>query len=574
MHEKRMFIVGLVTACGLAAAPVALAQVAPGVFVPDAIDDYESYPGARTLIPAVFGGAVPAITGTVEHRSVNQGDWFDFRTGPLVQAQSGSKFGVQYGFGYFTLDFTGIGGITGFSGWACAAGVGDDVIEFFDMFGAPMTGTFTKVGGFGAFGVMEEFSFISPVRIGSIRLTGRETCFDDIGYTTGGGGTTIRSLGTDAPPAKLCATDMVPYPLDNRPLSEEVLTVQHPVCGGGDLVFSTPMNHRRIGAGWATWSHGYTGDVYYSNGAAAITIDMPEKTSRFYTYVEPNPFSDIEFEITQESARGFDSTLAVISGSSGAQGFGFCDDGGLFTIGVRTTDTVTDFAVGEFGIYSDVEDPCPRCLADCDGSGVLDFFDFLCFQNLFGTGDCCADCDGNGMLDFFDFLCFQNEFAAGCPELELFQLGTEAPPAVLCGETMELVVDPRPVFGDVTTVPTSIGDIVFDRPCSHRVIGGGWATWSHGYTGDVYYTNGAAILNVGPPAGNTAFYLYVEPNPFSPIEFEITGTLGGESLSVIETINGSAGAAGYAFCGGVENVEVRTTDGVTDFAVGEFGVAN
>ena len=32
-------------------------------------------------------------------------------TGPLVQAQSGSKFGVQYGFGYFTLDFTGIGGI-------------------------------------------------------------------------------------------------------------------------------------------------------------------------------------------------------------------------------------------------------------------------------------------------------------------------------------------------------------------------------------------------------------------------------------------------------------------------------
>ncbi|MFG0283284.1 MAG: hypothetical protein ACF8R7_02585 [Phycisphaerales bacterium JB039] len=27
-----------------------------------------------------------------------------------------------------------------------------------------------------------------------------------------------------------------------------------------------------------------------------------------------------------------------------------------------------------------------------------------------------ADCDGTGSLDFFDFLCFQNEFAAGCPE--------------------------------------------------------------------------------------------------------------------------------------------------------------
>jgi hypothetical protein len=59
---------------------------------------------------------------------------------------------------------------------------------------------------------------------------------------------------------------------------------------------------------------------------------------------------------------------------------------------------------------------CPdECYADCDGSGALDFFDFLCFQNAFGTGDPYADCDETGVLDFFDFLCFQNEFGAGCP---------------------------------------------------------------------------------------------------------------------------------------------------------------
>jgi hypothetical protein len=52
--------------------------------------------------------------------------------------------------------------------------------------------------------------------------------------------------------------------------------------------------------------------------------------------------------------------------------------------------------------------------ADCDGNALLDFFDFLCFQNAFGTGDPYANCDGAGGLDFFDFLCFQNEFAAGC----------------------------------------------------------------------------------------------------------------------------------------------------------------
>ena len=55
------------------------------------------------------------------------------------------------------------------------------------------------------------------------------------------------------------------------------------------------------------------------------------------------------------------------------------------------------------------------CYADCDESGGLDFFDFLCFQDAFAAGGAYADCDGSSHLDFFDFLCFQNEFAAGCP---------------------------------------------------------------------------------------------------------------------------------------------------------------
>ncbi|MFG0285208.1 MAG: TIGR03790 family protein [Phycisphaerales bacterium JB039] len=55
------------------------------------------------------------------------------------------------------------------------------------------------------------------------------------------------------------------------------------------------------------------------------------------------------------------------------------------------------------------------CRADLTGDGVLDFFDFLEFQNLFAAGDPRADFDDNGILDFFDFLAFQTEFAAGCP---------------------------------------------------------------------------------------------------------------------------------------------------------------
>ncbi len=64
----------------------------------------------------------------------------------------------------------------------------------------------------------------------------------------------------------------------------------------------------------------------------------------------------------------------------------------------------------------------PTCYADCDtfsGSGTLDIFDFLCFQNRFAAQDPWAcDCDtgsGFGICDAFDFLCYQNAFAAGCP---------------------------------------------------------------------------------------------------------------------------------------------------------------
>ena len=56
------------------------------------------------------------------------------------------------------------------------------------------------------------------------------------------------------------------------------------------------------------------------------------------------------------------------------------------------------------------------CYADCDQSGALDIFDFLCFQNSFVSGEPYAcGCDPDPVCDIFDFLCFQNAFVAGCP---------------------------------------------------------------------------------------------------------------------------------------------------------------
>ena len=59
------------------------------------------------------------------------------------------------------------------------------------------------------------------------------------------------------------------------------------------------------------------------------------------------------------------------------------------------------------------------CYPDCDNNGVLDVFDFTCWQNAFVSGAPFAcNCDtstGPNVCDLFDFLCFQTAFVAGCP---------------------------------------------------------------------------------------------------------------------------------------------------------------
>ena len=63
-----------------------------------------------------------------------------------------------------------------------------------------------------------------------------------------------------------------------------------------------------------------------------------------------------------------------------------------------------------------IPDECETCYADCDSNGVLDIFDFLCFQNSFVLGESYAcDCDPDPACDIFDFLCFQSAFVSGCP---------------------------------------------------------------------------------------------------------------------------------------------------------------
>jgi hypothetical protein len=52
------------------------------------------------------------------------------------------------------------------------------------------------------------------------------------------------SVGTAAPPAIFGGYTMTPFPLDPRPLMQDVAGV--PAPGGGGVGFSPSLNHRRI----------------------------------------------------------------------------------------------------------------------------------------------------------------------------------------------------------------------------------------------------------------------------------------------------------------------------------------
>jgi len=128
---------------------------------------------------------------------------------------------------------------------------------------------------------------------------------------------------------------------------------------------------------------------------------------------------------------------------------------------------------------------------------------------------------------------------------------------------MDLSTHPAPCL-----VPSEIG---FSPAVSHRRIGSGWMSWSHGYTGDVYYTNGASSITLTMPAGTVAVYFYVQPSPFAEHTFQVL--VNETHLSEQFTAQGSAGPVGFGVCANPVHTVVVSCMSGADFAIGEFGIA-
>ena len=142
-----------------------------------------------------------------------------------------------------------------------------------------------------------------------------------------------------------------------------------------------------------------------------LLIGIPTAGSGNGDYFEVRIDGNVEFNDTSvnlEPAYGADWALLQVDVSAYA-------NGGLHTITLRSEVFGGPGQFSNFFVDDVSLEAGSTCYADCDLSGGLDFFDFLCFQNEFAAATGYADCDNSGGHDFFDFLCFQNEFAAGCP---------------------------------------------------------------------------------------------------------------------------------------------------------------
>jgi len=103
---------------------------------------------------------------------------------------------------------------------------------------------------------------------------------------------------TGPPPEMLCDCEMMPFFEDPRPVYEDVESVPSPCEAGGDILFSIPLNHRTVPDSWMAWSHGYTGDVYYTNNADEVTLTLPPGSCGFYFYVQPSEWLLADFQVT------------------------------------------------------------------------------------------------------------------------------------------------------------------------------------------------------------------------------------------------------------------------------------
>ena len=174
------------------------------------------------------------------------------------------------------------------------------------------------------------------------------------------------SLGTGAPPATYKTYTMSPNQPEGSPILSFV-TEAPGLNGANPIKFDRPVQYRQVPSTWSTWSHGYTGPVYYEGGVE-LEMTIPDEVCAFIFYLEPNAFSSFNFNVSFSD--GYYLNVNV-NGLAGAVGIAVAKDavhGFPKTINIYNTDLCAGgFAVGEFKLAA-----CDICEEHLDIVFVLD----------------------------------------------------------------------------------------------------------------------------------------------------------------------------------------------------------
>lgn len=169
-----------------------------------------------------------------------------------------------------------------------------------------------------------------------------------------GAAVVFQNLGTAAPPGNLGPYAVGPFDQVVQATIADFTIVSvipgSPIPGGLDA--SPSLDKRTVGSSWMTWSHGYTGAVYFTGpGGTTVTLTLPPNAGAFYLYAEPVSFGS--FNVTATTNDGTTSGPIAVEGNAGANGFGFYTTAAgqfITTVTVDVDAGANGFAVGEFGI--------------------------------------------------------------------------------------------------------------------------------------------------------------------------------------------------------------------------------
>ena len=142
--------------------------------------------------------------------------------------------------------------------------------------------------------------------------------------------------------------DMTPIIHGGEPY-ETVTHIDYGFGGESGTIHFPPHSLRHIGSGWAHWSHGYEGEVFYSNGAVAVTYTFEgDAVGAFDAYLSPN-WEPNGYVVTAHGSEGGEATVEFeMLGIQEATHFGFFATGEAI-VAVKVMGS-KDYAIGEWRV--------------------------------------------------------------------------------------------------------------------------------------------------------------------------------------------------------------------------------